>query len=122
MIIGIGTDLVENQRLENWLSQPRLLEKYFTGAELADATAGQHPAASLAARFAAKEAFGKAVGTGLAGLRLTDIETLRDRLGKPWLELGPSAREALEKAGGKRVHLSLSHEKGYSLAFVIVED
>jgi holo-[acyl-carrier protein] synthase len=122
MIIGIGTDLVENQRLESWLSQPRLLEKYFTAAERADAAAGGYPAASLAARFAAKEAFGKAVGTGLAGLRLSDIETLRDQRGKPWLELGPSALEALKNAGGRRVHLSLSHEKGYSLAFVIVED
>src|SRR6185369_6117787 len=59
MIVGIGTDLVENRRLEAWLAQPRLLNKYFTEKELSDVSESAHPAASLAARFAAKEAFGK---------------------------------------------------------------
>jgi holo-[acyl-carrier protein] synthase len=122
MIVGIGTDLVENARLEAWLAQPRLLAKYFTDAEQHDALGGSHPAASLAARFAAKEAFGKALGTGLGGLKLLDIETRRDSHGKPRLELGPSASDALVRTGGRLVHLSLSHEKEYSLAFVVVED
>ncbi|MEI8096181.1 MAG: holo-ACP synthase [Spirochaetales bacterium] len=120
--MGVGTDLVENVRLESWLSQPRLLERYFTETEREDSLTGSHPAASLAARFAAKEAFGKAVGTGLGGLNLRDIETRRDGSGRPRLELGPTARQALARTGATRVHLSLSHEKGYSLAFVIVEE
>lgn len=120
MILGIGTDLVENRRMEGWLSQPRLLSKYFTEKELSDVSSGSHPAASLAARFAAKEAFGKALGTGLRGLALRDIETRRGPGGKPDLFLAGSARSALE-ARGARAHLSLTHERDYALAFVVLE-
>ena len=121
MIVGIGTDLVENRRLESWLTEPRLLRRYFSEKELADVGASHHPAASLAARFAAKEAFGKALGTGLRGLVLRDIETLRGTGGKPDLHLAGTARKALE-ARGARAHLSISHEAEYSLAFVVLED
>ena len=120
MILGIGTDLVENRRLERWLDQPRLLSKYFTEKELEDARTGSHPAASLAARFAAKEAFGKALGTGMRGLALKDIETRRRGGGKPDLILTGSARRALEEKGA-RAHLSLTHERDYALAFVVLE-
>jgi len=120
VIVGIGTDLVENRRLESWLSSPRLLSKYFHANELADVAHSGHPAASLAARFAAKEAFGKALGTGLAGLSLKDIATVRGRAGKPELHLSGSALAALE-ARGARAHLSLSHERDYSIAFVVLE-
>lgn len=120
MIAGIGCDLVENRRLEAWLDQPRLLEKYFTEAELADARSSHHPAASLAARFAAKEAFGKALGTGLGGLRLRDIETRRGPGGKPDLQVAGSALKELNSRGA-RAHLSLSHEREYALAFVVLE-
>jgi holo-[acyl-carrier protein] synthase len=118
--VGIGTDLVENRRLESWLGQPRLLERYFTDTEMADVASSAHPAASLAARFAAKEAFGKALGTGLAGLALRSIETRRDPGGRPSLHVFGAARAALE-ARGARVHLSLTHEAAYSLAFVVLE-
>jgi len=120
MIIGIGTDLVENRRMESWLSNPGLLAKYFSENELCDVKSGGHPAASLAARFAAKEAFGKALGTGLRGLSLRDIETRRGPGGKPDLFLTGTARLALE-ARGARAHLSLSHEAAYALAFVVLE-
>ena len=120
MIFGIGTDLVENARLERWLASPRLLEKYFTDIELEDVRSSGHPVASLAARFAAKEAFGKALGTGLRGLSLRDIETRRGPGGKPDLFLSGSALAALQSRGA-RVHLSLSHEAAYSLAFVVLE-
>lgn len=120
MILGIGTDLVENRRLERWLAQPGLLARYFTPAELADVETSSHPAASLAARFAAKEAFGKALGTGLAGLALRDIETRRAANGRPDLIVAGAARRALETRKA-RVHLSLSHEEAYSIAFVVLE-
>ena len=120
MILGIGTDLVENIRLRPWLGQPKLLDKYFTENELTDVRASTNPEASLAARFAAKEAFGKALGTGLRGLSLKDIETRRNSNGKPDLYLTGNARGAVEALGAK-VHLSLSHERDYSLAFVVLE-
>lgn len=120
MIVGIGTDLVENRRLEGWLSKPNLLAKYFTKRELDDVGSSSHASASLAARFAAKEAFGKALGTGLRGISLKEIETLRDVSGKPSLHLSGTASVLLE-ARGARAHLSLSHEAAYSLAFVVLE-
>lgn len=120
MIVGIGTDLVENRRLSPWLAQEGLLRKYFGEQEVVDVRSSAHPAASLAARFAAKEAFGKALGTGLRGLSLKDIEIHRDELGRPHLRLRGSALRALESRGA-RVHLSLSHEAEYSLAFVVLE-
>jgi holo-[acyl-carrier protein] synthase len=120
LIIGIGTDLVDNRRLEAWLTQPGLLKKYFTERELSDVGHSAHPAASLAARFAAKEAFGKALGTGLQGLSLGDIETRRGEHGQPSLNLTGPALRALE-ARGARAHLTLSHERDYSLAFVVLE-
>lgn len=120
MIIGIGTDLVENRRMEPWLSKPGLLNRYFTATELSDVGSSSQPSASLAARFAAKEAFGKALGTGLRGLSLKDIETRRAPGGKPDLFVTGTALEALN-ARGARVHLSLSHEAAYSLAFVVLE-
>ena len=120
MIIGIGTDLVDNRRLEGWLTQPGLLKKYFTDRELFDVGHSAHPAASLAARFAAKEAFGKALGTGLRGLSLGDIETRRSEHGQPSLHLSGPALLALETRGA-RAHLTLSHERDYSLAFVVLE-
>jgi len=120
VIAGIGTDLVENRRLEPWLLTPRLLDKYFTVIELEDVRRSAHPAASLAARFAAKEAFGKALGTGLHGFLLKEIETRRCSGGQPELHLTGAARLALE-ARGSRVHLSLTHERDFSLAFVVLE-
>jgi len=120
MIFGIGTDLVENRRLVRWLEQPALLEKYFSSLEQDDVKKSDHPAASLAARFAAKEAFGKALGTGLRGLRLRDIQVVRDPHGRPFLDLAASAQRALPSEN-TRVHLSLTHEAEFSLAFVILE-
>ena len=121
MIVGIGTDLVENRRLERWLKQPHLMSRYFTEQEHADVAASAHPAAALAVRFAAKEAFGKAVGTGLRGLQLRHIETQKNEQGKPALILTGTALEALNRVGARAVHLSLSHEKEYSVAFVVLE-
>jgi len=120
VIVGIGTDLVENRRLERWLTQPRLLARYFTERELSDVATSAHPAASLAARFAAKEAFGKALGTGLKGLPLKTIEVRRAETGRPDLHLTDEAQAALAARSAK-VHLSLSHEAHYAVAFVVLE-
>jgi holo-[acyl-carrier protein] synthase len=121
MIIGIGTDLVENRRLERWLSNPGLLAKYFTEAELSDVGSSSHPSASLAARFAAKEAFGKALGTGLAGIRLGDIQVVNDRNGRPEIVLHGTALARFGAAGASRVHVSLTHERDNAVAVAIIE-
>jgi holo-[acyl-carrier protein] synthase len=76
---------------------------------------------SLAARFAAKEAFGKALGSGLAGLSLRDMAVMNNAAGKPELRLTGSAQAALERIGGTRVFISLTHEQDEVLAMCIIE-
>jgi holo-[acyl-carrier protein] synthase len=76
---------------------------------------------SLAARFAAKEAFGKALGTGLSGIVLKDIMVVNNYNGKPELSVSGTALAALEKAGADRVHVSLTHERDTAIAVVILE-
>jgi holo-[acyl-carrier protein] synthase len=122
MIIGIGIDLVQVRRLERWQAVPGLLERYFHPEELAlvrDRGKGAIP--SLAARFAAKEAFGKALGTGLAGIVLKDIMVLNHHKGRPEIHVFGTALAALQRSGSERVHVSLTHEKDNAIALVMLE-
>jgi phosphopantethiene--protein transferase domain len=122
MIIGIGLDVVHVDRLKRWEKIPGLLERYFHPDELAAAlNKGSGATLSLAARFAAKEAFGKAIGTGLSGITLKNILVLNNHNGKPCMQLFGNALEAFEHAGGELVHLSLTHERDNALAMVVVE-
>ena len=122
MIKGIGVDIVYVKRMERWLANPRLLERYFHPDELSLVTSrGKGAALSLAARFAAKEAFGKALGTGLSGMELRDIMVINKHNGKPEIKLFVSAQEALEKSGANRVHISLTHERDNAIAMIVLE-
>ena len=122
MIKGIGIDLIEVSRMERWLCNTKLLEKYFHKDELLKIDLkGNGAQQSLAARFAAKEAFGKALGTGLANISLKDIMITNDNNGKPELNVYHTAKEALEKSGANRIHLSLTHEKNNAIAMVVLE-
>jgi len=121
-ITGIGIDMVRIQRMEHWLFKPGLLERYFHPQELeASVSNGKKDAHSLAARFAAKEAFGKALGTGLAGITLKDIIVINHANGKPEIEVINTARTALKNSGANRAHLSLTHEHEYAAAVVVLE-
>ena len=123
MILGVGIDVVHPQRLRRWQAIPGLLERFYHPEELAQCRnrSGEAAVLSRAARFAAKEAFGKALGSGLAGLALRDMAVMNNALGKPELQLTGSAKAALERAGGKRVFISLSHEKQAVLAMCVIE-
>ena len=123
MILGVGIDVVHPQRLRRWQKIPGLLERFYHSEELAQCRkrAGDAAVLSLAARFAAKEAFGKALGSGLAGLSLRDMAVMNNPLGKPELQLTGSAKAALERLGGTRVFISLSHEKEAVLAMCVIE-
>ncbi len=123
MILGTGLDIVAIARMESWLKDSSLLERYFSREEIEYALArGAGAGASLAARFAAKEAFGKALGTGLGGLKLKDIEVRSDHRGCPRLELRGTAREASAALGKGKVFLSLTHEASFAAAQVIIEE
>jgi holo-[acyl-carrier protein] synthase len=108
--------------MERWLADMKLLERYFHREEIESvASRGKNMAQSLAARFAAKEAFGKALGTGLAGITLKDIAVLNRYGGKPELKLSGTARDALAKSGADRAHISLTHESETAIAMIVLE-
>ncbi len=122
MIVGIGVDVVHVRRLEHWLAVPGLAARFFHPDELETAMSrGAGAALSLAARFAAKEALGKALGSGLRGMKLTDIQVINNHNGKPAIRLHGAAADALGAAGGSCVHLSLTHERDNAIAMVVVE-
>ncbi|MDR2552965.1 MAG: holo-ACP synthase [Treponema sp.] len=123
MILGIGIDAVRVSRLEKWAARPALLERYFDPREIEKAQErGRGMAASLAARFAAKEAFVKALGTGFAGILLRDIMVLNPLNRRPGLDLEGSALGAMRAAGAGRAHLSLTHEGDLAIAMVMLEE
>ena len=123
MIRGIGIDIVRVSRLQRWTDDPALVARFFHPAELqAVAERPEGQALALAARFAAKEAFGKALGTGIRGFRLHEVEVSNDRLGKPVLTLHGAALERFQSSGSSRIHLSLTHETDNAVAVVIIEE
>lgn len=122
MILGIGVDIVHVKRIHHWLSVPGLVDRFFHPDEIVAAQERGHSAAlSLAARFAAKEAFGKAIGTGLRGIRLADICVINNHNGRPDMRLQGSALAKYEALGCSAVHLSLTHESDNAIAMVVLE-
>ena len=116
-IIGIGLDLVEVDRVAKAIERPRFLERVYTPGEIASCEGrGAGRAASYAARFAAKEAFLKALGTGLRGGTLQEIEVLNDLLGKPKLIVHGFFGELAAQHGVVDIHLSLTHTRMYAAA------
>ena len=124
MIYGIGIDLIEIERMQRAITRTgaRLIERLYTDVEQ-DYCCTQHPPyACYAARFAAKEAFLKALGTGLRQhMRWRDMEVWRDGLGKPSLRLYGYLHERCMAAEIRHIHLSLSHSATCAIAQVILE-
>jgi holo-[acyl-carrier protein] synthase len=122
MIAGIGIDVVHVRRLERWRAIPGLLERYFHPDELQTSLSrGAAAALSLSARFAAKEAFGKALGTGLTGIVLKDIQVINRHNGRPEMIVYGTALAALRRAGADKIHLSMTHERDNAIAMVVLE-
>lgn len=123
-ILGIGTDLARIERFRRFLEPgSRVLDRLYSSEERDYALAKRDPAPHLAARFAAKEAFLKALGTGLRdGLAWGQIRVRQDALGAPCLFLDGRAAELLAERGAARTHLSLAHDGEYAVATVILED
>lgn len=124
MIFGIGTDIVEYSRIEALWQRlgVRLAERLLSESELPEFHAHAHPARFLAKRFAAKEAFAKAVGSGLRHpVSLSRISITHDGLGKPVLQFDAVLREYLAQVGVSGHHLSISDERSMVVAFVVLE-
>ena len=124
MIQGIGIDLVENDRIEKIIRKwgQKFLQRVFSEEEINYCGRHIQSAIHYGARFAAKEAFLKALGIGLGmGVKLREIEVVRGDQGKPDLSLRDGAQLHLEKREIKIIHLSLTHTKKYATAIVILE-
>lgn len=118
MIYGIGCDIIEIERIAK--ADSRFLEKHFTKCEQELFEKKKHPQ-TIAANFAAKEAFSKALGTGVKGFSLVDVEVLRDELGKPYINLYGDAKELCKTAGIGEIFVTLSHSKELAVAYVVLE-
>ena len=125
MILGVGTDLIEIERVRRSVERygERFLERVYTPFEIAYCQRKVHGAAeSFAARFAAKEAGAKALGTGISrGVRWTEIEVRNERGGKPVIVWSGRALERARAMGIAGTHLSLTHSREIAMAVVIVE-
>ncbi|MEJ2595888.1 MAG: holo-ACP synthase [bacterium] len=124
MIFGIGTDIIEVKRMEKHLDgNDALKKKLFTTAEQAYAESGKVTIwQRYAARFAAKEAFFKALGTGYRfGMAFHEIEVKNDELGKPFIEPHGKVKDYLAGQRVKQIHLTISHVKEMASAFVLLE-
>ncbi len=122
MILGIGTDIIEIKRVRQAIENVRFLERVYTEKERAYCSSrGKQAAASYAARFAGKEAVLKALGTGLRGGSMQDIEILPDELGCPRVKLFGYHEELAEEKGVVSVHVSLSHAMEYATAQCVLE-
>ena len=124
MIVSIGIDIIEVYRISETLARtPRFVERVFTEKERLYCEAkGAASAQSYAARFAAKEAFLKALKTGWRGkISWQDIEILNDDQGVPSLNISGEANRILENTGANKIHLSMSHTTDHATAQVILE-
>jgi holo-[acyl-carrier protein] synthase len=126
MVLGLGTDLIETRRLQESIDRfgERFLDRIFTAGEIAYCQRKKKNAAeSFAARFAAKEAGAKALGTGIShGVSWKEFEVRREITGRPTLHLSGRAAELAEALGVRRVQLSLTHSRELAMAVVVVED
>jgi holo-[acyl-carrier protein] synthase len=124
MIYGIGVDVVRIGRIKKVLERwnERFLERVFTPREIDFCRKWVRPVSCLAMRFAAKEAFSKALGTGMRhGVYWRQIEIFHDKRGKPELKLSGQALELMHQSNISRPHVSLTDEGDYAAAVVVLE-
>ncbi len=126
MIIQIGTDIVEIEKLKYTVeteppaSDP-FIRRTFTAEEIRLALTRPSPLSFFATRFAGKEAVFKALNITGEDVRLSDIEILSEENGRPYVRLYGSAKETADRLGVTKVHLSLSYEDNYAVAFAVAE-
>lgn len=122
MIVGIGTDIVEVDRINKAMDRNiKFIEKVLSEEEMSLATNGHYKSEFVAGRFAAKEAISKALGTGFRSFGFKDIIIKNDELGKPIVILKEKVRKIAETYGNYKIHISITHERQNAIAFVIIE-
>ena len=118
-MISVGIDMVEISRIKKSMTNPRFFKVVFSEAEN-EALQEKLTAQSVAARFCAKEAFSKALGTGFRKFGFKDVQVFKDTLGKPYIVLSEKVKPLLDKSNYE-ISLSLSHTKYYACAVVVIE-
>lgn len=128
MIYGIGTDISKVSRFEKWVRNPLLISRFFNPCEIAENLKEDEKnlhflCEHYAARFSAKEAFAKALGTGFSGLSLSDFGIVKNDDGKPEFFFGEKTKKIIGSRCGLNwnVKVSVSHEKEYAVAFTVIE-
>lgn len=126
MIYGIGADISKVERFEKWVKNPRIIERFFNHCEIESQDKNKNLrflCEHYAARFSAKEAFAKALGSGFSGLSLEDFGIVKNNEGKPEFFFGENTKKIIDNRCGLNwnIKVSLSHEKEYALAFVVIE-
>ena len=120
MIRGIGTDIVEIDRISNAIKKEFFLKKAFNDSEI-DMAVGRKKDSFLAGNFATKEAFVKALGTGFRGIELKDLAVLRDELGRPFIKICNNLNRYLQGIDENKIHVSISNTDSLAIAMVVIE-
>ena len=121
MIVGIGNDIIEIERIEKAISKEGFKNKVYTQKELENIEKRGDRVETYAGIFSAKEAISKAIGTGVREFSLTDLEILNDDLGKPYVAVSEKLDKIIkDKKENYQIELSISHSKKYAIAMVII--
>ena len=121
MIIGIGNDIIEIERIEKAISKEGFKNKVYTQRELENIEKRGNRTETYAGIFSAKEAISKAIGTGVREFSLTDLEILNDDLGKPYVVVSEKLDKILKtKKEDYQIEISISHSKKYATAMAII--
>ena len=123
-IIGIGVDIVDNERIKNSIKNKNFISRIFSYKEINQSKKTKNKVSFYSKRFAAKESLSKAIGTGFRkGLNFNDISVVNDRLGKPGYEIRNNVKKLIYlkfKTRKIKISLSLADEKKYSIAFSVI--
>ena len=121
MIVGIGNDIIEIERIEKAISKEGFKDKIYTQRELENIKKRGNRAETYAGVFSAKEAISKAIGTGVREFSLTDLEILNDDLGKPYVAVSEKLDKIIkDKKEDYQIEISISHSKKYATAMAII--
>ena len=121
MIVGIGNDIIEIERIEKAISKEGFKNKIYTQRELKNIEKRGNRTETYAGIFSAKEAISKAIGTGVREFSLTDLEILNDDLGKPYVVVSEKLDKIIKsKKEDYQIEISISHSKKYAIAMAII--
>lgn len=121
MIIGVGTDIIEIERIEKAILKESFVKKYFTEKEIIFFQTKNFKAETIAGSFSAKEAVSKALGTGFSSFGAIDIEIMHGGNGAPYVVLGGNAKIVAMEKKIENICISISHCKNYAIAYAVAE-